>query len=133
MLGPGEGGSFGPPALLPLVTPYASHYSAKVPASRSLALGLGWDTQKSSVTQITHHHHHHYHYHPPGGQAPGHATISFRLKGAEHSGISVSEALDSERLSQENALMMDDIHRDTSGHITLKVKVRFTFPRPSSR
>lgn len=59
-------------------------------------------------------------YHRPGGNV----TIKFRLKGSNHHGISVAEALERARLSQGNSYLMHDIAPDMYGKISLKVRVR---------
>ncbi|KAI0274332.1 hypothetical protein BGY98DRAFT_920873 [Russula aff. rugulosa BPL654] len=53
----------------------------------------------------------------------GHNTsIKFRLKGAQHSGISVNEALERVRLSQGTSYLMHDVSMDHSGKISLKIR-----------
>ena len=65
-------------------------------------------------------------YRSQGGHGRGHNTsIKFRLKGAQHSGISVKEALERVRLSQGTAYLMHDLSMDMSGKISLKIRVCF--------
>ncbi len=59
-------------------------------------------------------------YRRPGG----HVTVKFRLKGAGHSGISVSEALERARLSQGNSYLLHDVSMDGTGKISLRIRVR---------
>jgi len=111
------GGGFGSQALIPSappMTPYPSHYSAKRSrrASSVGPGGLGYagivgDPYRGDP------------YRRPGG----HVTIKFRLKGATHSGISVSEALDRARLSQGSAYLMHDVSMDMTGKISIRIRV----------
>lgn len=110
------GGGFGSQALIPSappMTPYPSHYSAKRSrrASSVGPGGLGYagivgDPYRGDP------------YRRPGG----HVTIKFRLKGATHSGISVSEALDRARLSQGSAYLMHDVSMDMTGKISIRIR-----------
>lgn len=106
------GGGFGPSALVPSappMTPHPSHYGIPKRARRASSVGPGM-----GMGYVPHDM-----YHRPGGRI----TVKFRLKGENHSGISVHEALNRERLSQSNAYLMHDIAPDMSSRITLKVRV----------
>ena len=106
------GGGFGPSALVPSaqpMTPYPSHYGLPKRARRASSVGPGMGMGYTP----------HDMYHRPGGRV----TVKFRLKGESHSGISVNEALNRERLSQSQAYLLHDIAPDMSGRITLKVRV----------
>jgi hypothetical protein len=117
-LSTGGGVSFGPSAIIPSappMTPYPSHYSAKrMRRASSVGPAMGYAGIVGDP------------YHRPGGNV----TIKFRLKGSNHHGISVAEALDRVRLSQGNTYLMHDIAPDMYGKISLKVRVRFAFLRP---
>lgn len=105
------GGGFGPSALVPSappMTPHPSHYGLPKRARRASSVGPGM-----GMGYVPHDM-----FHRPGGRI----TVKFRLKGENHSGISVHEALDRERLSQSNAYLMHDIAPDMSSRITLKVR-----------
>ena len=53
----------------------------------------------------------------------GHNTsITFRLKGARHSGVSVNEAIERARLSKDTAYLVSP---DMSSKISVRVRVRF--------
>jgi len=109
------GGGFGPPALMPPpgpMTPYPSNYGHPKRARRasSVGPGMGMGYGVGGYTPDM--------YHRPGGRV----TVKFRLKGEPHSGISVAEALNRERLSQSHGYMMHDIAPDMLGRITLKVR-----------
>jgi hypothetical protein len=115
-LSTGGGVSFGPSAIIPSappMTPYPSHYSAKRmrrASSVGPAMGSMGSMGYAGIVGDP--------YHRPGGNV----TIKFRLKGANHSGISVAEALDRQRLSQSNGYLMHDIAPDMYGKISLKVR-----------
>ena len=52
-------------------------------------------------------------------------SVKFRLKGAQHSGVSVKEALErGARLLQDTAYLMHDFSMDMSGKISVEVRVR---------
>jgi hypothetical protein len=112
------GGGFGPPALMPPpgpMTPFPSNYGHPKRTRRASSvgpgMGMGYGVGGYAPEM----------YHRPGGRV----TIKFRLKGETHSGISVAEALNRERLSQGQGYMMHDIAPDMLGRITLKVRVSY--------
>jgi len=110
-LSTGGGVSFGPSAIIPSappMTPYPSHYSGKR-MRRASSVGPGAMGFAGIVGDP---------YHRPGGNV----TIKFRLKGSNHHGISVAEALERVRLSQGNSYLMHDIAPDMYGKISLKVR-----------
>ena len=61
---------------------------------------------------------------------PSNTSIKFHLEGSQHSGISVNEALERVRLSQGTVYYMHDLSAGYSDKISLKIRVRFIFPRP---
>jgi hypothetical protein len=116
-LSTGGGVSFGPSAIIPSappMTPYPSHYSAKrMRRASSVGPGMGYAGIVGDP------------YHRPGGSV----TIKFRLKGSNHHGISVADALERVRLSQGNAYLMHDISPDMYGKIQLRIRVRLLSSR----
>jgi hypothetical protein len=111
----GGGGGYGPPALLPSappMTPHPSQYSGnRMFRSSSVGPmghgGFGMDP----------------HYRP-GGRI----NLKFRLKGAQHSGVSIAEIYHGARISQGSGYLLHDIAPDMYRQkITLKIRVRLFF------
>jgi uncharacterized protein DUF6741 len=118
------GGGFNQQALVPTappMTPYPSHshYSAKR-TRRASSIGPGGMGYAGIVGD-------------PFRRPGGHVTVKFRLKGATHSGISVSEALERVRLSQGNSYLLHDVSMDASGKISLRIRVRLISSRSPHR
>lgn len=116
------GGGFGSQALVPSgfappMASHPSHYSAKR-SRRASSVGPGGAMGYVGIVGD-----------PYRRNPSGHNTsIKFRLKGAQHSGISVNEALERVRLSQGTSYLMHDVSMDHSGKISLKIRVRFISP-----
>jgi len=106
------GGGFGQQPFMPSgqpMTPYPSHYRPKR-ARRASSVGPGMG-HGGYVPDM---------YHRPGGRV----AVKFRLTGEHRSGITLNEALSSERLSKSRAYMLHDIAPDMYRKITIKVRVR---------
>jgi len=104
------GGGFGQPPFMSSgqpMTPYPSQYRPKR-ARRASSVGPGMG-HGGYVPDM---------YHRPGGRV----AIKFRLTGEHRSGITLNEALSSERLSQSRPYMLHDIAPDMYRKITLKVR-----------
>jgi hypothetical protein len=110
--GIGEPGAILPPSG-PLMMPYPSHLRAlkRTHSAPSVGPDVGMGSGVGSLPEMAHR---------PGNPV----KVKFRLKGQPHSGISVAEAINRERLSQNHEYMMHDIAPDTPGKMTLKVRVR---------
>jgi hypothetical protein len=96
----------------PPMTPYPSHsqYSSKR-ARRASSVGPGGMGYAGIVGD------------PFRRHPSGHTVIKFRLKGAQHSGISVNDALDRVRLSQGNGYLVHDI---SMGGSKIDLKIRWS-------
>ena len=103
------GGGFVPPPLTSSGQPYPSHYRPRR-ARRASSIGPGMGLG-GYVPDM---------YHRPGGRV----AVKFRLTGEHRSGITLNEALSSERLSKSRAYMLHDIAPDMYRKITIKVRVR---------
>jgi len=108
--GIGEPGAILPPSG-PLMMPYPSHLRAlkRTHSAPSVGPDVGMGSEVGSLPEMAHR---------PGNPV----KVKFRLKGQPHSGISVAEAINRERLSQNHEYMMHDIAPDTPGKMTLKVR-----------
>jgi len=103
-------GGFGQPPFMHSgqpMTPYSSHYRPKR-ARRASSVGpiMGPGGYVPDM------------YHRPGGRV----AVKFRLTGEHRSGMTLNEALSSERLSQSRPYMLHDIAPDMHRRITLRVR-----------
>jgi hypothetical protein len=104
---------YGPPTLLhsaPLMAPFPSYNGKPMRRSSSIGPGIGLAGHMSMSG--------------PYG-LPGGVTVKFRLSGGRLEGVTLTEAMNSVRLSRGHSYAVRDI-ADMRSRLTLKVRVRFS-------
>jgi hypothetical protein len=122
-----DAGMSGPPARSPRRVAFARHISwirsASQPPPESTGSNSGHGRDASRVgpgmghrgsVSVPNHH-----------RNEGPIAVKFRLHRGTHSGISVTQALNRERLSQSNKYLLQDIAPNMDHTITLRVNVSF--------